>query len=989
MAGRASRKTVTVLFCDLAGSTALGERLDPEPLRLLLTDWYEAMRESVERHGGTVEKFIGDAVMAVFGVPQVHEDDALRAVRAATEMRAATGRVGTRLGVPIGVRIGVNTGEVVTGDTSTTLVTGDAVNTAKRLEEAAADGEILIGDTTRRLVAHGVELEPAEPVQARGKREPVPAWRVLAAIAGAPSVAKRLDVLLVGRRSELAFLRRELELAERDRACRLVTLLGAAGIGKSRLASELLDAARSQAVVLGARCLAYGDGITFLPLSDLVRSAGGEVAIERALAAEPDGPLIFERLCGTLGTGEAAVSSEEAFWAIRRILETLAREQPLVVSIEDIHWAEPTFLDLLEYVVGWSRDAPILLLCLARPELLETRPHWPGAILPLEPLSSEESGQLLEELATDWPLATSSAAEIEAVAEGNPLFIEQMVAALAEQGEATAVPPTIQALLAARLDRLAPNERAVLERAAVAGREFWRGTIAELSPAEERNGLGATLLALVRKELVRPERSSAVPGDDCFQFRHALIRDAAYSAIPKGLRAELHEATAGWLEHHAGEEELVAYHLEQSHLYGSELGLSGADAAGARAASLLATTGRRAFARNDAPAAANLLLRASDLLPAADPSQLELLRLAGLALWWSGEAERAREVVARQIAKAQELGDTVEEWSGRLDLAAGNLVSGAIDADELLTVAERALDVFAPDDNTALSRAWHRVAHAHTACGRYGLAAQASERALEHARAAGERFEEAHIVDVFCTSLLYGPASAEEAIFRCERMLAEATGRPLEEANIAASLAGLQAMRGEFDAARRHVHLAEERYEELGLRLALAGTTQISGPLELLAGDPVAAERELRRGLEILLPDTSDGYQEALLAEALYRQGRLAEAAAQAATARANAHEDNVHAQVLWRLVRAKLDAEESPEAAVALAREAVAIADTTDAPSLLADALADLASLHARAADEDAAVEAARRALDLYEQKGNLSAARHLTASTPHTVER
>jgi class 3 adenylate cyclase/tetratricopeptide (TPR) repeat protein len=982
MSTAAVRKTVTVLFCDLVGSTELGERLDPESLRTLLARWYETMRDAVERYGGTVEKFIGDAVMAVFGVPRVHEDDALRAVRAAVEMLEATVAIASERGAPLRVRIGVNTGEVVTGDTTATLVTGDAVNTAKRLEEAAAAGEILVGETTRRLVENAVELESAPDIHAKGKERPIVAWRVLATIPGAPAFPRRLDAPLVGRERELAFLLSELERARLERGCRLVTVLGAAGVGKSRLASELLAEAGEDTTVLGARCLPYADGITFLPVTQLVRAAGGEQAIERAVQAEPDGALIVERICGVVGTADSPASSEETFWAIRRVLETLAHSTPLVVCIEDIHWAEPRLLDLLEYVVGWSRDAPILLLCLARPELLETRSDWPGTSLALEPLTAGESQQLLAQLATEWPVTEEAASEVAAAAEGNPLFIEQLVAALAEQEGVTDLPPTIQAVLAARLDRLPRNERAVLDRAAVAGREFWRGTIAELSPEEERSTVGATLLALVRKELVRPERSEAVPGDDCFRFRHALIRDAAYAAVPKLRRAELHEQVADWLERHDGEVELIGYHLEQAHLHGSELGLAGAERNAARAGRLLGTAGRRAFARDDAPAAANLLLRACALLPESDDRQLELLRLAGQALWWSGKAEQARDVLARQIARAGEHEDEVAEWSGRLDLASIDLVAGAIDADDLLAVAERAIAVFAPDDHPSLSRAWRRVAHAHTARGRYGPGVEAAERALAHARAGGESFEEARIVDLLCTSLLYGPEPADAAIARCERMLLDAQASAVQEANVASSLAGLLAMRGEFAAARSRLRLAEERYQELGLRLAVAGATQISGPLELLAGDETAAERELRRGLEILHPDSSDGYQEALLAEALYRLGRRSEAAEQVAAAAAIAHADNVQAQVAWRLVRAKLDADEAPDSAVAVAREAVAIAETTDATNLLADALADLALVLSLAGDEQAAVEATRRALELYEEKGNTAAARRLSAA-------
>jgi tetratricopeptide (TPR) repeat protein len=940
------------------------------------------MRGPVERHGGTVEKFIGDAVMAVFGVPHVHEDDALRAVRAAVEMLTELERLNRELAAEgrheLRIRIGVNSGEVVTGDDATTLVTGDAVNTAKRLEEAAGPGEILIGAATRQLVVNATELEPAQPVTAKGKSNLVEAWQVLGTIAGAAPFARRLDAPLVGRTRELAFLRDELAAAERERACRLVTVYGAAGVGKSRLAAELMAEARERAAVLTARCLAYGDGITFLPLTELVRSAGGEQAIIAAVEGEPDSALIVERVSGAIGASSRPGSSEETFWAIRRLLETLARKRPLVVCIEDVHWAEPTFLDLLEYVAGWSRDAPVVLLCLARPELLDERPRWGGASLALEPLTESESQQLLDELAVEWPLTADARARITESAEGNPLFLEQMVAMLSERGTAPPeVPPTIQALLAARLDGLKPIERAVLERASVVGKEFWRGAVAELSPEDERARVSPALLSLVRKELVRPEQSTFL-GDDGFRFRHALIRDAAYAAMPKSARADLHERFAAWLEVRRGEDELVGYHLEQASHYRTELGAAD-EALSQRAGAVLAAAGRRAFARDDAPAAANLLLRACELLANDDAARLELLRRASLALWWTGNVADARRLLDEQIALASRLGNAAEEWSGRLDLAAGDLVTERIDADELLEVAEKAIRVFDAGDDAGLARAWRRVAHAYMAKGRYADAVEASERALAHARAGDERFEEARIVDLLCTSLLYGPAPADDAAVRCERMLLEARGNQVLGANVAAALVGLLGMRGAFDAARERARIAEEIYLELDLQLAFAGLTQVTGPMELLAGDAAAAERELLRGLEILQPHGPDGYQEALLAEALYRQGRHDDADRHARTAEEHAPADNVQAQVVWRGVRAKLEAAESPERARALAAEAVSLAEATDATNLLAEALADLAFV-LRQTHDDAALDVTRRAIALYEQKGNVAAAHRLS---------
>jgi class 3 adenylate cyclase len=508
----AARRTVSVLFCDLADSTALGERLDPEPLRELMGRWYEEMRIAVERHGGTVEKFVGDAVMAVYGIPRAHEDDALRAVRAALDMQRAVERLNAslagRAAPTLRIRIGINTGEVVTGDHASTLATGDAVNTAKRLEQAAGGGEILIGAVTERLVRHATRLEPVGSVKAKGKSVHVEAWRVSSAIAGAESFARRSDIPLVGRASELAILRDELTASADGPECRLVTVIGAAGVGKTRLVSELVAELGEHATVAAGRCLPYGDGITFWPLTELIRRLGGEQVLADAMASEPDAALVVERL-GALG-GNGTASPEELSWAVRRLFEALARSRPLLVVLEDVHWAEPTLLDLVEHVSRWSRDTPILVLCVARPELLEERPEWEGVIVRLEPLSSGEATQLLDALDIGGILSSRLRIRVTEVAQGNPLYTEQLFAMLAEDARAAAelvaLPPTIQALLAARLDRLDPFERELLERAAVIGKEFWPWAVAALGRGDE--ALGATLLALVRREFVEPAISS-------------------------------------------------------------------------------------------------------------------------------------------------------------------------------------------------------------------------------------------------------------------------------------------------------------------------------------------------------------------------------------------------------------------------------------------------------------------------------------------------
>ncbi|HTZ06136.1 MAG TPA: adenylate/guanylate cyclase domain-containing protein [Gaiellaceae bacterium] len=988
MSVAAVRKTVSVLFCDLAESTSLGERLDPETYRAVMGEWYESMRVPIERHGGTVEKFIGDAVMAVFGIPHVHEDDALRAVRAALEMRDAVALMNrglaTRNGVELSLRIGVNTGEVVAGDgDERTLVTGDAVNTAKRLEEAAASGEILIGEATRRLVRGATELEPVAAVEAKGKREPLAAWRVVAAIDRAATAATRADTAFVDRVEELAALREELAAVERDRMCRLVTVLGPAGIGKSRLVSHLLGGLGAHTTVLPARCLPYGDGITFLPLVELIERVGGSAALEATVADEPDRELILERLAALTGDTTPA-APEETFWAIRRMLEALAAVQPLVVRLDDIHWAEPTFLDLIEYVAGWSRDAPILLVCLARPEILDERPDWRnvrGRTMTLAPLSSADSDELLEAL--DHSLGADARARIRDAAEGNPLFVEQLAAMLADHPEETAMPATIHALLSARLDRLDPLERRVLERASVLGKEFARGALLELSPPGDRGGAGSALLALTRRELIEPGRTP-VPGDDGFRFRHALIRDAAYNGIPRQLRAELHERAGTLVEQQGGAEELVGYHFEQAYLNREALG--GVDEAtrtlGRRSAELLGNAGREAFARNDMPAARNLLERALRLGDASDPSRLELQRELSIALWSSGDTVRADALLEELIAAAAAAGDAGQEWSGLLERAARrNLtLAGDAEADALLRVAADAIAVFESIGDTAgLARAWGRVAYGNQMRLRYGAAEDAALRALEYASVAEVFGDRARIVDRLCTSLLYGPAPADAAVRRCRELLEQPHAGRLVEANVSISLAGLLAMLGDFAEARASAERALEIYDDLGLRLFVAGWTQVAGPLELLAGDPAAAERHLRVGLEIFESVGSAGFQQALLAESLYQLGACEDAERFAGLARATSAADDVAAQVIAAGVLAKVEAARTDgpsERALASADEAATLASRTDALNLWGDSLVNLACVQRSGGDEDAARATLEEAAAVFRRKGNVVAA-------------
>jgi class 3 adenylate cyclase/tetratricopeptide (TPR) repeat protein len=997
------RKTVTVLFCDVVGSTSLGERVDPETTRRVILRYFDETRGVLERHGGTVEKFIGDAVMAIFGVPVLHEDDALRAVRAGDELRTTLDGLNDELerqwGVRLEWRIAINTGEVVVGDpdSTQTIASGDTVNVAARLQQVAQPGDILLGRETYRLVSDRVRAGPLESFSLKGKSEQVKTWRLEQVRASAERVFRRLDAPLIGRESEQRVLHELYRQALDEQTCQLITVLGPAGIGKTRLAQEI--AARLfGATVAQGRCLPYGDGITFFPVVEIVRSLAGVSADDppthiRARLAELAGgdELVVERIAGVLGIGGDA-RADESFWALRRLFESVARERPLVLILEDLHWAEPTLLDFVEYVSGWSRGAPLLVVCLARAELLETRAAWPGERVTLSPLVADEVHALLGNLLGSAELDPDAAARISAAAEGNPLFLEELVRMLVEDGALTrtegrwvaagdldslAIPPTISALIAARLDRLDADERLVLQSAAVIGKQFWWSAVTELAPPELRPRVAAYLHGLVRKRLIFPADSSTFAGEDSFRFGHILVRDAAYGALPKMQRAELHERFAGWLEQRGMFEEIRGHHLEQAYLARSALTpVNDAIAElGARAGAALASAGHRAFAREDMPAAARLLGRAVALL-GEGPVRREAMRELSAALWVTGERERARTVLDDVVDEATAAGDKRVEWYARLD-GAGR--SGSVA--ELEDVASQAVEVFtALGDDLGLARARRRLAAAARRRCAFAVAAEESERALAHARRQGDHAEEARIVDVLCTALLYGPTAAEDGIRRCEALMRGATGNLLLEANVLTALSGLAAMRRAFDEARTAYGRARAVYEELGLELLVGGLTGISGPVELLAGNPQAAEAELRLGLDLIGDrphDPASVYARSLLALVLCAQDRVAEA-----RLLTDALSTPVESDLVVEVTR--LCAAARVEQAQELAEEALAIASMTDSLNLKADAHATLAEILAGEGDETGARTERRLAIELYEQKGNRAAAGTLLRAAP-----
>jgi predicted ATPase/class 3 adenylate cyclase len=957
----ATRKTVSILFCDLADSTALGERLDPEPHRELLGSWYEAMREAVERHGGTVEKFVGDAVMAVFGLPRAHEDDALRAVRAAVEMQAAVERLSVSLAerdLPgFRIRIGINTGEVMTGDGVATLATGDAVNTAKRLEQGAAGGEILIGALTERLVRHAARLEPVDAVEAKGKSTPVEAWRVrLLEEDAAPSPEPRF----VGREHELELLEAAWERVGVENRCRLVTILGEAGIGKSRLVSEL--AARIEGQVVSGRCLSYGEGITYWPVLEILRQLG-------TLPSQPDAARALRSL---LGEVKEPSSAEEIAWGFRQLLEERARETPLLCVFDDLQWAEETFLDLLDHLALLSRDGPILLLCMARPELTERRAGWPVA-LRLQPLEAEPVSELIPDT-----LPQALRKKIAHSAAGNPLFLIEMTA-LAREGEGElSVPASLRALLSARLDQLAPEERHLLQCASVEGEIFHRGSLLALCPEELH--LTARLAYLARKELLYPARAE-LPGEDAFRFRHLLLRDAAYAALPKADRATLHERFAAWAEERSGEyDELVGYHLEQTLRYRAELGtVSEQDRVQAtRASELLGSAGGRALSRGDMPAAVDLLSRAVLLRPEGDDRRLTLLPELGAALREAGELTRADEVLSEALESGRSTGNRRAELAALIERAALRIASEPEDDADLKEVEASIPALEELGDDRALAAAWSLIGRRQGLWkGRFAHGEAALERALTHARRMGDRRQEALILGQLALSALMGPTPVDEAAARCRRLVTEAGGDRLVEANVARYLAVLEAMRGNFAHAGALVGEARATYEDLGLRLmAQAAISLAYGAIGLLAADYQAAGSQLRAGLDALEEMGERGYLStvaAFLAQALYGQGRLDEADDLARRAQANASPDDLWSQVLSRGTRAKVCASRGThEEAEGHAREAVGLAAATDALDLHGSALVDLADTLAFAGRNEEAAACVADALSLYERKGN-----------------
>jgi len=948
----------------------------------------------------------------VFGMPQIHEDDALRAVRAASEMRDGLAALAEGSAVQLVSRIGITTGEVLVGGEDQPVV-GDPMNTASRLQTAAEPGEILIGEPTYRLVRDAVLAEPVAPLTLKGKTGSVPAHRLLRVASLSPMRARRLDAPMVGREREHALLRQAFERTVSDRACHLFTVLGGAGAGKSRLVEEFL-APLDHADVMRGRCLAYGDGITFFPVAEAMKETLGlgdfddESAvhdrIHAALTGEEHTEEITANLAKLLGAG-AGGAAEETFWAIRRFIEARGRARPVVVVFDDIHWGEPTFLDLVEHVADWSREASILLLCMARPDLLDERPAWAGGktnatTISLAPLSDEECAELIDHLLGSSGLPLEVRDRITMVSEGNPLFVEEMLRMMiddelltregdrwvpARSLEDVSVPPTISALLSARLDRLSEHERDVLERAAVCGKEFHRGAVVELLPESVRPDADVLLRSLVRRELVGPERS-LLPGEEAYRFRHLLIRDAAYDAIPKHERADLHEVFATWLERVAGDrvveqEEILGYHLEQAYRLRAELGsIDERDRAIARRASeRLGSAGKRSYERGDTAAAISLLSRAVDLAPPEGDDRVRLGLDLGRSLMWAGREVAALELLEENERAAAAIGDLVLQMHVALALGEARAWRDPAAWVEWRSAAESALAVFEPaGDEVGLARAWNVLAWHHIGRNQFAESDRAADRGLVHARASGVRSLELDLLNQRLSNVVWGPMTVTAGLARCDELHVAAAGNRSLDGMQMAHRASLIAMRGDFDQARRAYAQGKSMTDELGRITESAFAVQEGWYIEMLGRDFRRAEELTRAEYERLLEADSLGLLDItrdMMALAICAQGRFEEADELAReTERRPLTPEDVTGQNVWRRIRARaLSVRGEHGEAVRLATEAVALFEGTDALVDHGEALLDLGGVLRSAGLFDEASIAGTEALALYGQKENL----------------
>jgi class 3 adenylate cyclase/tetratricopeptide (TPR) repeat protein len=841
------RKLATVLFVDLVGSTGLIADVDPEVARRRVGRYFDQVSHCVTTHGGKVEKFVGDAVMAAFGVPLQHEDDAERAVRAALVTLDRVAELGLE------VRIGIESGEVVADETDSTFATGGAVNLAARLQQQAGPNEIVVGPTAARLVRDLVDLEPLGPLELRGWREPIVASRVVGVLeSGRPM--RSLSAPLVGRESELELLENAYARTVRDERPTLVTVYGEPGVGKSRLAREFVDGLERSTVLRG-RCLPYGEGVTYWSIAEMVKSSAGisdddplDKALEK-LRETCENEAVADLLglaVGVLEAVEGERSQQDIAWAVRSWIEQLALAQPLVLVFEDVHWGEEPLLELIEHIAAWVRTAPVLLLCLARPELLDARPAWGGGrlravTLELEALRDDDGAALVRELAAEVDVPIDVEAVL-AKAEGNPLFVEETIRALAEQpdGRQQRIPDTLQALIAARIDRLPPESRRLAQRAAVMGRVFLRGALAHLSP--DLDDVDAVLDDLLFRDFVVHEERSAISGEQAFKFKHVLIREVAYAGLSKGSRADLHLLFADWLRERAGEElvEIRAFHLDQATRLLAELDGSTPAELAEEASAELTRAGRRALSRESFASARKLVVRAAELAPT-----LERRYLAARAAWRLGDMTAVIVEMEEVATAAEAAGERLLQGRALTALAEAVLNQRA-DATAARELVERAVDVLADEAPDIRFEAFRAAAAVASWLSDGEAFEQWAKLALEAARTAERKDQELEITMALAERYIHRLdfADAEPLVERIGE-LADESGSIFGRALAWAARGTLENWRGDDAEAEAAFTAARELYAELGNRPAEAHMTMQIARRAAAQGDVERAEKLL------------------------------------------------------------------------------------------------------------------------------------------------
>jgi class 3 adenylate cyclase/tetratricopeptide (TPR) repeat protein len=1026
-------RIVTVVFCDVVKSTDLERTLDPQPMQRLMDRYGQAVRQTLGDRGASVGKRHGDGFMAAFGVAELHEDDALRAVRAAAELRAAldvlADEVRRQRGLEFHVRLGINTGNVLVRDAGSLEeeLTGTPVNLAKRFEEVAGPGEILLGEETYRLVADAVKAEELGPLTIKGVAEPQSVWRLREVLVDRPGRARRPIAPMVGRGREQELLLRLFERAADERTCHLVSVLGSAGVGKSRLVDEFVSGLGNQASVLRGHCPAFGDSVTMWPMVEVVRQAAGiapEDSPEQAkarladlLGGEERGTLVTERLAQLLGFGHDTGLPEDTYWALQRLLETLARRRPLVLVIDDLQWADPILLDAVEHVAEFA-DAPLVLLCMARQdELFARRGHWPGGkanalSFLLSPLPEREGEQLVVHL-LGGRVDQAVQAHIIEWAQGFPLLVEELVNNLRDEGrlrladgrwtlqveseEATerqgrTVPTSIHTLLLARLDRLGPRGRAVIEPAAVVGQQFHLGDIEALHPEAAPSDLADGLQELVRLDLIRPDHgptSAPLPPNSGagYRFRHATIKTVAYERLPDDRRAELHERYADWLERETENrrsqfDEIVGHHFHEAFRYTSKLDPAGDHTRelAMRAGERYATAGQRAAVRGDTRLVQAWLGRAVRLLPAEHPVRLAALPPLAEAQQASGklaDATRAYQELARSASAVGNEGLALHATIGRLGITAVHeprqfLREGRDEVELAIAAFDRL------GDRLGLAKAWHLLAYLDWTRGRLTQAEAAAERARALAREARDPGWEANAIGMHCLTLYWGPLPLERVERRSREALAEAERSGVSSLAVTAYrvLARVAAHRGDLDEARRFVEAATAITREEGSLLPRAVDCISRAMVDMLAGDLVAAEETLRAGYRQLEEMGGTGPRvnvATLLARVLLLRGRNDDAEELTRTCERLAAPDQADAQVKWRSIRAIAMARRGELGeAERLAREAVYLAGKTDQLDSRAEAHLDLAEVLLLGGRGGEAAHELDRAISLYKEKGH-----------------